>query len=125
MTGDRVSSLRNWMVTGPVYLLSALSIALLIVSAWYAVRRMDRRWKKRLLWIGAALSVWAVVSLGFLLLAFTSRPETVGEWQGQKVVMQKLVWQETTYDYYAYNGPFLLGERLGWSEEPWGQEDAS
>ncbi len=29
---------------------------------------------------------------------------------------------ETTYSYYAYNGPFLLGESLGWSEEPWGED---
>lgn len=121
MTGDRVSTLRNWLVTGPVYLLAALSIALLFGTAWYAMRRMDRRWKKRLLGVWAALSVWAVVCLGLLLLIFTARPEMVGEWQGQKVVMQKLTWMETTYDYYAYNGPFLLGENLGWSLESWGE----
>ena len=92
MTGDRVSTLRNWLVTGPVYLLAALSIALLIGTAWYAVRQTDRRWKKRLLEVGAALSVWAVVCLGLLLLVFTARPETVGQWQGQKVVMQKVTW---------------------------------
>lgn len=122
MTGDRVSTLRNWLVTGPVYLLAALSIALLIGTAWYAVRQTDRRWKKRLLEVGAALSVWAVVCLGLLLLVFTARPETVGQWRGQKVVMQELSWMETTYSYYAYNGPFLLGESLGWSEEPWGED---
>ena len=121
MTGDRVSTLRNWLVTGPVYLLTALSVALLIGTAWYVVRGMDQRRKKRLLGVGAALSVWAVVCLGLLLLVFTARPETVGEWRDQKVVMQKLTWMETTYSYYAYNGPFLLGERLGWSEEPWGE----
>ena len=48
MAGDRISTLRNWIVTGPVYLLAALSIALLIGTAWYAMRQMDRRWKKRL-----------------------------------------------------------------------------
>ena len=121
MTSDRVSTLRNWLVTGPVYLLTALSAALLIGTAWYVVRGMDQRWKKRLMGVGAALSVWAVVCLGLLLLVFTARPETVGQWQGQKVVMQKVTWMETTYDYYAYNGPFLLGESLGWSEEPWGE----
>ena len=119
MTGDRVSTLRNWMVTGPVYLLAALSIAMLIAVAWHAVRRVDRRWKKRLLKIGAVLSVWAVMSWGLLLLVFTNRPETVGEWQGQKVVMQKVTWLETDYNYYAYDGPFFLGEYLGETLEPW------
>ena len=119
VTGDRVSTFRNWVVTGPVYLLAALSIALLIGVAWYTARRMSSGWKKRLLGVGTGLSVWAVMGWGLLLLVFTARPETVGEWQGQKVVMQELSWMETTYDYYTYNGPFLLGERLGWSEEPW------
>ena len=114
--------LRNWVYTVPVYFWGAVSIVLLIAVAWYAMRQMDRRWKKRLLEVGAALSVWAVVSWGFLLLVFTARPETVGEWRGQKVVMQELSWMETTYSYYAYNGPFLLGESLGWSEEPWGED---
>ena len=91
MAGDRISTLRNWIVTGPVYLL-------------------------------AALSVWAVVSWGFLLLVFTARPETVGQWQGQKVVMQKVTWMETDYNYYAYHGPFCLGEYLGESLEPWGED---
>ena len=121
MTGDRVSTLRNWLVTGPVHLLAALSIALLIGTAWYALRRMDKRWKKRLLKVGAALSVWTVGCLGLLIRVFIARPETVGEWQGQRAVMQKLIWMETTYDYYAYDGPFVLGERLGWSLEPWGE----
>ncbi len=111
MAGDRISTLRNWIVTGPVYLLAALSIALLIGTAWYAMRQMD-----------AALSVWAVVSWGFLLLVFTARPETVGQWQGQKVVMQKVTWMETDYNYYAYHGPFCLGEYLGESLEPWGED---
>ncbi|MBS6348240.1 MAG: hypothetical protein KH443_05450 [Oscillospiraceae bacterium] len=122
MAGDRISTLRNWIVTGPVYLLAALSIALLVGTAWYAMRQMDRRWKKRLLEVGAALSVWAVVSWGFLLLVFTARPETVGQWQGQKVVMQKVTWMETDYNYYAYHGPFCLGEYLGESMEPWGED---
>lgn len=122
MAGDRISTLRNWIVTGPVYLLAALSIALLIGTAWYAMRQMDRRWKKRLLEVGAALSVWAVVCLGLLLLVFTARPETVGQWQGQKVVMQKVTWMETDYNYYTYHGPFCLGEYLGESLEPWGED---
>ena len=64
MAGDRISTLRNWIGTGPVYLLAALSIALLIGTAWYAMRQMDRRWKKRLLEVGAALSVWGSGELG-------------------------------------------------------------
>ncbi len=84
-------------------------------------RGMDQRWKKRLLGVGAALSVWAVVCLGLLLLVFTARPETVGQWQGQKVVMQKVTWMETDYN-YAYHGPFCLGEYLGESLEPWGED---
>ena len=92
-------------------------------SRWMSMRPSSgRRWKKRLLEVGAALSVWAVVSWGFLLLVFTARPETVGQWQGQKVVMQKVTWMETDYNYYAYHGPFCLGEYLGESMEPWGED---
>ena len=36
--------------------------------------------------------------------------------------MQELLWGENTYRYYVYNGPFLLGESLGWSLEPWGTD---
>ena len=45
--------------------------------------------------------------------------EEVGEWQGRKVVMQEPGWTEGIYYYYRYDGPFLLGEPLGWSEVPW------
>ena len=69
MAGDRISTLRNWIVTGPVYLLAALSIALLIGTAWYAMRQMDRRWKKRLLEVGAALYLASGLVL-FLLFYF-------------------------------------------------------
>ena len=43
----------------------------------------------------------------------------MGEWQGQKVVMQEPGWTEGIYYYYRYDGPFLLGESMGWSEVPW------
>ena len=48
-----------------------------------------------------------------------TRTEEVGTWQGQQVVMQKYSFRDATYSYYRYNGPFLLGESLGWSEIPW------
>ena len=114
--------LRDWLTTGPLCLLVLLFIALLVMTARYGVRHIPRRWLRRLAKAGAVLSVYSVLLWGFFFLCLTARTETVGEWQGQKVVMQKLVWQETTYNYYAYNGPFLLGERLGWSEGPWGLE---
>ena len=70
---------------------------------------------------GCAVCVFGA-ALGTFFTLLTARPETVGDWRGQKVVMQELTWMETTYSYYAYNGPFLLGESLGWSEEPWGED---
>ena len=113
--------LRDWVTTCPACLLALLFAVLLLVASWYLIRRADRRWKKWLVRTGALLSLWAVAVWGTMVIGVIARPETVGEWQGQKVVMQKLTWMETTYDYYAYSGPFLLGERLGWSEEPWGE----
>ena len=92
--------LRSWLTTGPLCLL----VLLFLVKA------------------GAALSVYSVLLWGLFFTLLTARPETVGDWRGQKVVMQELTWMETTYSYYAYNGPFLLGESLGWSEEPWGED---
>lgn len=114
--------LRSWLTTGPLCLLVLLFIALLIVTVWYGGRHLSRRWLRRLAKAGTALAVYSVLLWGFFFICLSARPETVGEWQGQKVVMQKLVWQETTYSYYAYNGPFLLGESLGWSEGPWEPE---
>ena len=114
--------LRDWVTTGPACLLALLFAALLLAVAYWLIRRSDRRWKKWLVRAGAMLSLWAVAVWGTLAICLTARTETVGEWQGRKVVMQKLTWMETTYDYYAYNGAFFLGESLGWSEEPWGED---
>ena len=69
--------------------------------------------------IGCALSVFAVFLVGFFYLVLITRTEEVGTWQGQQVVMQKYSFRDATYSYYRYNGPFLLGESLGWSEIPW------
>ena len=114
--------LRAWLTTIPAYLLILAAVLFLILTARYALRRVDRCWKKWLLRAGAVLSVWGVIIWGFLYLAFICRPETVGEWQGQKTVMESFYWMEETHTYYRYNGPFLLGEELGWSLEPWGPD---
>ena len=114
--------LRSWLTTGPLCLLVLLFLVLLVVTAWYGGRHISRRWLRRLVKAGAALSVYSVLLWGLFFTLLTARPETVGDWRGQEVVMQELTWMETTYSYYAYNGPFLLGESLGWSEEPWGED---
>ena len=114
--------LRDWLTTGSAVLLVLLFLVLLVVAAWYGGRHISRRWIRRLVGVGTALAVCSVLFWGFIFYGLTARPETVGEWRGQKVVMQELSWMETTYSYYAYNGPFLLGESLGWSEEPWGED---
>lgn len=114
--------LRDWLTTGSAVLLVLLFLVLLVVTAWYGGRHISRRWLRRLVKAGAALSVYSVLLWGLFFTLLTARPETVGDWRGQEVVMQELTWMETTYSYYAYNGPFLLGESLGWSEEPWGED---
>ena len=35
------------------------------------------------------------------------------------MVMQEPGWTEGIYYYYCYDGPFLLGEFLGWYEVSW------
>lgn len=110
---------RDWIHTVPVYLWALISIALLIAIAWYACRRTTKSWARLCIKTGCPLTVLAVLTVGVFYLGLTGRPEEVGEWRGQQVVMQKLTWMETTYHYYRYNGPFLLGESMGWSEEPW------
>ena len=92
---------------------------LLIAVAWYAVQHFSRKWIVCLVKIGCALSVFAVFLVGFFYLVLITRTEEVGTWQGRQVVMQKITWREITYSYYLYDGPFLLGEYLGWSEIPW------
>ena len=114
--------LRGWLTTGPLCLLVLLFLILLAATSWYGGRQISRRWLRRLVKAGTALAVYSVLLWGFFFLGLTASTETVGEWQGQKVVMQTITWGENTYNYYAYNGPFLLGESLGWSEEPWGQD---
>ena len=114
--------LRSWLTTDPLCLLVLLFIALLAATARYGGRHIPRRWLRRLAKAGTALAVYSVLLWGFFFLGLTARPETVGEWQGQKVVMQTIVWGENSYRYYAYHGPFMLGESLGWSEGPWEPE---
>ena len=116
--------LRSWLTTDPIWLLVLLSIALLVATARYGGRHLSRRWLRRLARAGITLAVYSVLLWGFFFLGLTACPETVGEWQGQKVVMQELLWGENTYRYYVYNGPFLLGESLGWSLEPWGADES-
>ena len=99
--------------------LGAVSIVLLIAVAWYAVQHFPAKWIGCLVKIGCALSVFAVFLVGFFYLVLITRTEEVGTWQGQQVVMQKSSFRDATYSYYRYNGPFLLGESLGWSEIPW------
>ena len=111
--------LRNWVYTVPVYFWGAVSIVLLIAVAWYAVQHFPAKWIGCLVKIGCALSVFAVFLVGFFYLVLITRTEEVGTWQGQQVVMQKYSFRDATYSYYRYNGPFLLGESLGWSEIPW------
>lgn len=111
--------LRDWLHALPVYLWALISIALLVAIARYACKHFSKDWVLLCLKLGCALTVLAVLTVGIFYLGLTGRPEKVGEWQGQQVVMQKSTWMETTYDYYRYNGPFLLGESLGWSESPW------
>lgn len=111
--------LRNWLYTVPVYLWGAVSVVLLIAVAWYAVQHFSSKWVGCLVKVGCALSLLAVFTVGFFYLVLTTRTEEVGAWQGQQVVMQKSSLRDGSYSYYRYNGPFLLGEPLGWSEEPW------
>lgn len=114
--------LRDWIHALPVYVWALLSIALLVAIAWYALRFFSKQWVHLCLKLGCALTVLAVLTVGVFYLGLTGAPEEVGTWQGEQVVMRKFTWMETTYSYYRYDGPFLLGEYLGWSEEPWGLE---
>lgn len=111
--------LRNWLHAVPVYLWAILSIILLLCIAWYGWKRFSKAWVRLCLKLGCVLTVLAVIAVGGYYLVFTARPEEVGTWQGQQVVMQKSSWRDATYSYYRYQGPFLLGEPLGWSEGPW------
>ena len=111
--------LRDWLYTLPVYLWALISILLLIAIVRYALTFFSKPWVRLCLKVGCALTVLAVLTVGTFYLGLTGRPEEVGMWQGEKVIMQKFTWMETSYSYYRYNGPFLLGESLGWSEEPW------
>ena len=111
--------LRDWLHALPVYLWGLLSVELLIAVARYAWKHFSKDWVRLCIKIGCPLTVLAVLTVGVFYLGLTGASEEVGEWQGQQVVMKKYTWMETTYSYYRYNGPFLLGERLGWSEEPW------
>ena len=111
--------LRDWIHSIPVYLWALLSMALLVAIARYALKFFSRQWVRLCLKLGCALTVLAVLTVGVFYLGLTGAPEEVGTWQGEPVVMRKFTWMETTYSYHRYNGPFLLGDYLGWSEEPW------
>ena len=111
--------LRDWLHTLPVLVWGLVSAALLLAVAWYAARRWPRCWVRLAARLGCALSVLAVLSVGGFWLGFTGCAEEVGQWQGEKAVMQEPGWTEGIYYYYRYDGSFLLGESLGWSEGPW------
>lgn len=115
--------LRDWIHALPVYVWALLSILLLIAIAWYALKFFPKPWVRLCLKVGCALTVLAVLTVGTFYLGLTGRPEEVREYHGEQVVMAKFTWMETSYSYYRYNGPFLLGEYLGWSEEPWSLQE--
>ncbi len=116
--------LRDWLHSLPVYVWALLSILLLVAIARYALKYFSKSWVRLCLKLGCALTVLAVLTVGTFYLGLTGAPEEEGTWQGEAVVMRKFTWMETTYSYYRYNGPFLLGEYLGWSEEPWSLEES-
>ena len=113
--------LRDWLVTGPAGLSAVIAVGLFALTAWYGGKQLSRRWKRRLLCVGSALSVLAVASWSVFWIGLTASAETVGTWEGQKVVMQRSTWMETSYSYYQYQGPFVLGDYLGSSLSPWAE----
>ena len=113
--------LRDWLVTGPAGLSEVIAVGLFALTAWYGGKQLSRRWKRRLLCVGSALSVLAVASWSVFWIGLAASAETVGTWEGQKVVMQRSTWMETSYSYYQYQGPFVLGDYLGSSLSPWAE----
>lgn len=94
--------------------------AALVVIGRRTVARLSRTWTKWAVRVCAVLCLMALMVWGFLYIGLLARPETIGTINGQKLVMQKLAWLDTSYTYYAYHDPFVIEEQaVGQSLEPW------
>lgn len=100
---------RTWAQEGLAVLLGLSGLSTGILTVVYA-RRWLGRVKGPVTWLCGFCLTGAMFSCGVLGLLWAMGPgETVGLYQGQKVVQGRWVWMETSYALYEYHGPLVRG----------------
>lgn len=100
---------RTWAREGLAVLLGLSGLSTGILTVIYA-----RRWlggvKGPVTWLCGLCLAGAMFSCGVMGLLWAMGPgETVGIYQGRKVVQGKWVWLDTSYALYEYHGPLARG----------------
>ncbi len=93
-----------WLVGGWLFL-AGIPVLLL--------QKTKGSWKIRLpaIIVAVTLIIGVVIMSPYVpfLLLFGDKPESVVVWNGQKCVTSDVVWFDTTRDWYAYHGWFVMG----------------
>ena len=100
---------RTWAQEGLAALLWLAGLSTGILTVVYA-----RRWlggaKGPATWLCGFCLAGAMFSCSVLGLLWSLGPgETVGDYQGRKVVQGRWVWLDTSYALYEYRGPLVRG----------------
>lgn len=116
--GDKILKIlglqwRNWVNMTLGFLWMGSGLLFLVGIPILLLRKTKGSWKIRLL----AIIVAIVLIIGIMivslyvpfLLLFGNKPESVVVWNGQKCVTSDVVWFDTTRNWYAYHGWFVMG----------------
>ena len=100
---------RTWAQEGLAALLWLAGLSTGILTGVYARRWLDGA-KGPATWLCGFCLAGAMFSCSVLGLLWSLGPgETVGDYQGRKVVQGRWVWLDTSYALYEYRGPLVRG----------------
>lgn len=114
---------RTWIQEGmsaALWVVGLVTGALTVVYGRRWLPQWRRGWGRAVVYLSAACLISAML-FGTVLggLWCLGPGETVGTYQGRKVVQGAWTWMETTYDIYEYHGPLVRGARsIAWGEAP-------
>lgn len=115
---------RTWFQEGLSVILWLVGLATGILTVAYGRRWMARRWQPKRAELGMTVTLFCLVSAMFVGTVLgglwcLGPGETVGVYQGRRVVQGAWTWMETSYAVYEYHGPLVRGKNsIAWGEAP-------
>ena len=114
---------RTWAQEGMSCILWVVGLVTGTLTVLYGRRWLPERrqgWGRAAVYLSALCLISAMFSGTVMGGLWCLGPgETVGVYQGRKVVQGKWVWLDTSYDLYEYHGPLVRGARpIAWGEGP-------